>query len=1250
MSKEVTYDQKEEKFIKISSTGYIDFKITLSLTAQEAEIFGVFPEKIEKISDCKEFLKPFSNETQQMTFKTEQFKKSNIYDFIRLSSNNSTINSLIVINRAFKKKAFIEFITLSELRFKPEDAFLREFVKNISEQNFLFLVENNFLPNLDSKIKFLIKIDNKEVRSFENICESSGQPQIDSSKTLLIKDENENLNRLENSLFYNLEKRVEEAKSAKSKSLKSGNNKVTERNEKSVGRISGKSKGSGKGLNNNNERGNLNNSVNNNNNVNVNKVRESSNILFENEENLRIQGEASALQDNKSSYSANQKTLQQNSDENNNINSYNNADDQKLHEQLKLNEGELNELEKELAEKKTNNEVAENKSQVHDLDETANKILTSIPNAGASSSRNLNNQSRISNNSPRNVIDINNMNQSNIAADNNDIIINNNENNVLAPSAAAAQEAEEDAVQLKSKIFSNEDLDSVENKVNTSKLEHLNMDEKEENPEAVLDNENAEGQSAENAANLGNPETNRLSVFERFKYDFSGSDYFFVDINEMLELKIQNFTISDFFSLLKKITEDYKQITIIISFPNIINNIGFLDLESINILNEIIGLTDIYIFDKKDALALFNLMAQINSEEDNYEDKKNLEHLFIKEVKKKRKAYPKIGIFLDELKRVTIIEQQASSNLILFHTDYEFDLIPANVSKIIADDYKKLFVVHYEMLKSVFIGGLFSRTLYKKPFNSGFTAGNESLKRVVELLRFNLDAPLDPNFFMIRIKKNKTLPCEEEKLKQKKEKHFTLDCANVLNSKMKQYNPLHDENLVSYFSSKYIRKHLKNLGFINKKGNIMQDPDSKKLGIIESKKLNKVYEEEKVNLQRINDKKEKLKLQIKNLLQGNNVMKSGNMKEIEKLANVYNFYPQSDKKLPSINEFKKSINRNIKINSDIYLKEIQKGKASRSKSNVRSIGKTEVNSHATGESATYNKNRLLNVFEKIEENILKNDLSKISGTQRNNNNSRNASLKEENLNNNSNNKNNSKVNRSSVINNNILNKQTSNSKINNNSNTSRNDLARAKTKSGKSQMSKAADNSHLKSSSTNKNMSEHNFEGEQDEKGAEMLKSDNNNKSRIASDEKDQSDAKSILNQNTQNNNTNNNNELEIKKEAEEAGERHNASNNEIVNFEPNEKIINSNNNNNDAAENKSVNDNNLNNVSKISKKIDVSGNDLNVSAKKSNLVSEENNNNNISVSKVNINNNDYEDNEKNILAENPAENDNNNNNVVMQN
>lgn len=954
MSKEVTPDNHTEKFIKITSTGNIDLEITLSLTSEEAEAFGIFPEKIETIADCEEFLKQTNLDNQQMTFKTEQFKKANIYDFIRLGTNNSTINSLLVINRAFKKKAFIEFITMSELKFKENESFLHEFVKSITEQNFLFLVENNFLHNLDSKIKFVIKIDNRVVKEFANICLSANQAPENinislnkNSQENQMTENNEVNNIISNDASMNLENKenTNEVQQSRENISIPEAEELELKKDNSIGKISSP--------------------------TNVHNNQKSHE--YENENNIKIGNNPAVLEHRQPDEDKEELKIRS----------------ENYQENLSLEKTENSQPEPEavLNLNGNNENNINNKSNNNDLfNVSSNKIINSIHNKSEKKSHNnsnnlivnnvnnnnaeadLNNYSKIIKNHSVNNDILNEQSDNNENMEKNgDDLLNNNLTNINLENKfkILADIGAENELIVKDKIFNIEENESNKNKDYVKNINSKNDIDTNKLANNDLMNENNE---VKNSGNKDNSPA--LSIFERFKYDFNGSDYFFVDLNDILEFKKLDFSISDFYNLLKKIADEYKKISIIINFPNIINSIGFLNLESINILNEIIGLTDIFIFDKKDALALFNLMAQINSEEDNYEDKKNLEQLFLQEVKKKRKIHPKIGIFLDELKRVTIIEQQSSSNLILFHTDYEFNLIPANVSKVVADDYKKLFVVHYENLKSVFVGGLFSRMLYRKPFNSGFMAGNESLKRIIELLRFNLDYPLDPNFYLIRIKKNAKLPNDDEKFKKKKEQRFVLDSTNLVNSKMKIYNPLYDDNLSSFFSSKFIRKHLMKLGFINKKGSILQDPDNKKLGVIESKKLNKIYEEEKVNLQKIKDKKEKLQLQIKNLLEGNNVMKSGNMKEIEKLSKVYNFYPQSEKKLPSINAFKKSINKNIKMNSEMYLCEIQKGKKPYINNKSRTKSKSPANRQSSAQKNVKPENNLLDVIEKIEDKIL----------------------------------------------------------------------------------------------------------------------------------------------------------------------------------------------------------------------------------------------------------------------------------------
>ena len=67
----------------------------------------------------------------------------------------------------------------------------------------------------------------------------------------------------------------------------------------------------------------------------------------------------------------------------------------------------------------------------------------------------------------------------------------------------------------------------------------------------------------------------------------------------------------------------------------------------------------------------------------------------------------------------------------------------------------------------------------------------------------------------------------------KQEKGFVLDCTNINASKKKEYNPLMDIYCQNFVFSKNNFTHLKKLGFINKKGNILKDPD-----LIQNKKYN----------------------------------------------------------------------------------------------------------------------------------------------------------------------------------------------------------------------------------------------------------------------------------------------------------------------------------------------------------------------------------------------------------------------------
>lgn len=1036
------------KFIKLVSTGLLDLHLTLTLSDQEAEFFQVFPEKLDKLADCASFLSSQGNNLF-MTSSQIESKRLSIFDHIRLSSNNNTINSLLVLNRAFKKKIFVEYVTMNEVKFFDEHFFMKDLLKYVTEQNFLFLVENKFLKNSQSQIRFEIKINNKTVKLFENICDDSNTDnsiridEVRSDSNNNLNNFNINLNNFNNSNTY-FENNNEDINKNENTENDNNNNKANSIENNSI------------------EKNHNYINDNNNNSINQSRLKNSNSILNENNEksNEKIEfsiKEKDELLPNNLNNTENQNKSKltgskQNSIINNDTKNYNNNNNQQFSENQNLN--------KQTSKLSIDNDLTQTNIN---LTKSASKRIESNNQRSLAESNNdfLNNME----NTAEKFIEENKNNQENLnlATNTNNILINEDHNEQIKTNQKHSTDSEQmdlerlgneinmdilPQTQMNPDLISNRLLNSFDKKLtnesntNNKSNKSLNINEinsKMVNPvynseearekynnqinennisnnadnkiipqmdeEEILNNENlcnnnntntnilaglqqksSSGVAINDISNSPNfsPNTNFTNtlikmpktVYERFRYDFSGCNYFFVDLNEINSLKNYNFSLNDFLELLKKITSDFREISIITSFPSIIKNIALLDLESLTYISEIVSLTDVYIFEKKEALALFNLLAQLNSETDSVEEKKNLEFLFIREIKRKKRPYPKFGIFLEGMKKCTLIQQQQNTNLIVLHTDYEFNLIPPNVSSVVFEDYQKIFLNNADYLTAVFLGGFFSRFFYKKTFNTCFTAGNESLKRIIELIRFNVEPPLDFNFYLIRIKKNPKPLTEEEKLKKKKEENFVLDSTNLVNSKMRIYNPLYDSNCVSFFSSKLTRTHLQKHGFINRNGVITDDPENKKITIMEnfdSKNFEKIYEQEKNNLQKIKEQKEKMRLQIKSLMNINNqTLRTGSLKELDKLAKIYTFNPSLKKKLPNI-DLKRSTMKSTKFNNNLFLKEISKGKKPKSLFKVNPAAITAENNDGYKKSLNLNdhkpnKNDLLIPREKTVTN------------------------------------------------------------------------------------------------------------------------------------------------------------------------------------------------------------------------------------------------------------------------------------------
>ena len=415
------------------------------------------------------------------------------------------------------------------------------------------------------------------------------------------------------------------------------------------------------------------------------------------------------------------------------------------------------------------------------------------------------------------------------------------------------------------------------------------------------------------------------------------SNYFYSSISELIKIKKEN--LKEIENFIKKLCNNFPNVIICINFSDYYKQPSDIEINIINFIKFLFKFTDIFILERNEFSEYLNLIKDLKDEENkiknelNEKKKKkkkiNIEDFFISEINSNKQIQKlKIGLFFHELKNLTIIQQQPSTKFILFHSKFEIDFIPHNLNEKKFLEYSNLIDNNYEYVKSIFIGGFLSRLFNNKSFNTCFFAGNESIKKIIEYLKLNIEFPNDENYYEILVK-NKSKKDINKLLLEKKESNFILDCTNVINSKKKEYNSLFDNSCSSYFNSNKIRMHLFKLGFINKKGYILNDPDKNKyFNNNNNSKLIKNYENENKNLNNLKKKNELIKNLIKNYLNNkkNNLDNNDNINTIDDfMKNYYENEKLSLKKLPEIKS-KKCLSQEklLRNKSDLYLKELKK--------------------------------------------------------------------------------------------------------------------------------------------------------------------------------------------------------------------------------------------------------------------------------------------------------------------------------------
>lgn len=351
----------------------------------------------------------------------------------------------------------------------------------------------------------------------------------------------------------------------------------------------------------------------------------------------------------------------------------------------------------------------------------------------------------------------------------------------------------------------------------------------------------------------------------KMEYTFDKTDFFLIDLFSYNQLIGKNKI--DMVQFIYNILNKNKNILIIL----VMNNKCFKGIEltsNLDIYKEIIELSDIIFCNKNEMnyfLKTYNDLKEININIDKIKVKKlniitknksniidnnsnilfpnihsnknrNIPHtllninendldFIILDSDKHRKNIPRKSILLDKFESVTIYSQSGAHMNIDYSEIFYFKMKSTKLNINIENDEKNEKYYYY------FIGGFLSRYIYSKSFRVCFFAGFLLLKKILKNIikkkyLFNID---EYNVLVPNEKKTLKEKIIEQNLKifqekTSKENGFILDCTNINGCKIKNYNPLLDDNCASYLLNKNNFEHLQKQRFINKNGIILKDP------------------------------------------------------------------------------------------------------------------------------------------------------------------------------------------------------------------------------------------------------------------------------------------------------------------------------------------------------------------------------------------------------------------------------------------
>jgi hypothetical protein len=250
-------------------------------------------------------------------------------------------------------------------------------------------------------------------------------------------------------------------------------------------------------------------------------------------------------------------------------------------------------------------------------------------------------------------------------------------------------------------------------------------------------------------------------------------------------------------------------------------------------LKQLYDLTDIFFFDEKQALKMFDkhLKSFSKKKTSNNLNKAKLYDYFISSIAGNSNGnQQKIGLFINELEEFIIVicsNKSASKNVL------DCKLYPQKTQRNIevVEDYKKAIQQnkdsYYSIFNALMLGAISSSSKnfdeeLNKAFASALTIAKKKLECDKNNIQFNATKLI--NFNKIKNGNKKNL----QNIAQKgREDGFVLDCMNKEKSAIKEYLPLKDKNLKNYYKNENIKNDLVKRGIIDKKGYIFYDKNYK---------------------------------------------------------------------------------------------------------------------------------------------------------------------------------------------------------------------------------------------------------------------------------------------------------------------------------------------------------------------------------------------------------------------------------------